>query len=398
MELTLQYPQAKFEADNDLADANVISKYKIAANIANATLAMVLEKIAPGVSTFAICRYGDELIQAYTSKMFKEAEKGVAVPTCVTVNNLVQYYTPLASEAYTLKAGDVVKVELGAHIDGYIGTAAHTTVVTVDPSQPITGKAADVIAAAYYAQEAVLRMMKPGTSSTDISRVIAETAAYFRCNPVQDTFSAQMKRFVLRASKEVDNRIDPEMPAHELEKREFTLEHNEVYSLNIVLTTGQGRVKDSEHKAMVYQRNVNKSHALKMKASRQAYSEINAKHTVFPFAMSALANNQARLGLPALLTHGLVTPLFTTRSAMTSDIVAQFKLTVLITATGAIRTTMPQTLPYVHSEFSVPAGTDTATLLQSSDIKNPKAPSGLPSVDVVFGAPVPEEQDVEMEL
>ncbi|KAI8581801.1 hypothetical protein K450DRAFT_278871 [Umbelopsis ramanniana AG] len=398
MELTLQYPQAKFEADNDLADANVISKYKIAANIANATLAMVLEKIAPGVSTFAICRYGDELIQAYTSKMFKEAEKGVAVPTCVTVNNLVQYYTPLASEAYTLKAGDVVKVELGAHIDGYIGTAAHTTVVNVDPSQPVTGKAADVIAAAYYAQEAVLRMMKPGTSSTDISRVIAETAAFFRCNPVQDTFSAQMKRFVLRASKEVDNRIDPEMPAHELEKREFTLEHNEVYSLNIVLTTGDGRVKDSEHKAMVYQRNVNKSYALKMKSSRQAYSEINAKHTVFPFAMSALSNNQARLGLPALLTHGLVTPLFTTRSSMASDIVAQFKLTVLITATGAIRTTMPQTLPYVHSEFSVPAGTATATLLQSSDVKNPKAPSGLPSVDVVFGAAVPEEQDVEMEL
>jgi Metallopeptidase family M24 len=96
--------------------------------------------------------------------MFKEAEKGVAVPTCVTVNNLVQYYTPLASDAYTLKAGDVVKVELGAHIDGYIGTAAHTTVVSVDPSQPVTGKAADVIAAAYYAQEAVLRMMKPGTS------------------------------------------------------------------------------------------------------------------------------------------------------------------------------------------------------------------------------------------
>jgi len=25
-----------------------------------------------------------------------------------------------------LKAGDVVRVELGVHIDGYIGTAAHT--------------------------------------------------------------------------------------------------------------------------------------------------------------------------------------------------------------------------------------------------------------------------------
>lgn len=94
-----------------------------------------------------------------------------------------------------------------------------------------------------------------------------------------------MKRFVLRANKEIDNRFDPEMPQRELEKREFTLEHNEVYSLNIMLSSGEGKVKDSEHKAMVYQRNVNKSYALKMKSSRQAYSEINAKHTVFPFAM-----------------------------------------------------------------------------------------------------------------
>ncbi|GAB5593575.1 hypothetical protein Unana1_08475 [Umbelopsis nana] len=398
MELTLDYPKAKFEADNNLADPNVVSKYKIAADIANATLALVLEKVGAGVSTFALCRYGDDLIQAYTSKMFKESEKGVAVPTCITVNNLVQYYTPLPSEAYTLKGGDVVKIELGAHIDGYIGTAAHTTVVNVDPSQPVTGSAADVICAAYYAQEAILRMMKPGVTNTDITRVITETAAYFRCKPVQDTFSAQMKRFVLRANKEVDNRFDPEMPQRELEKREFALEHNEVYSLNIVLSSGDGRVKDSEHKAMVYQRNVNKSYALKMKSSRQAYSEINAKHTVFPFAMSALSNNQARLGLPALVTHGLVMPLFTTRGSMPSDLIAQFKLTVLITATGAIRTTMPQTLPYVHSQYTVPTGTTIAQLLQTSEVKNPKAPKGLPDVDVVFGAVVPESQDVEMEL
>lgn len=113
---------------------------------------------------------------------------------------------------------------------------------------------------------------------------------------------------------------------------------------------------------------------------------------------SALSNNQARLGLPALVTHGLVMPLFTTRGSMPSDLIAQFKLTVLITATGAIRTTMPQTLPYVHSQYTVPTGTTIAQLLQTSEVKNPKAPKGLPDVDVVFGAVVPESQDVEMEL
>ncbi|KAJ2961080.1 hypothetical protein NQZ79_g3613 [Umbelopsis isabellina] len=398
MELTLNYPQAKFEADNNLSDPNVISKYKIAADIANATLALVLQKVGAGVSTYALCRYGDDLIQAYTSKMFKESDKGVAFPTCISVNNLVQFYTPLPFDAYTLKAGDVVKIELGAHIDGYIGTAAHTTVINVDPSQPVTGKAADAICAAYYAQEAVLRMMKPGTTSTDITKAIAETAAYFRCKPVQGTFSTQMKRFVLRANKDIDNRFDADITQHELEKNEFALEHNEVYALNVMICAGEGTVKDSEHKALVYQRNVNKSYNLKMKSSRQAYSEINAKHTVFPFAMSALANNQARLGLPELVNHGLVTPFFTTRGSMPSDIIAQFKLTVLITATGAIRTTIAQNLPYVHSQYTVPDQTNIAALLQSSDVKNPKAPKGLPEVDVVFGAVIPESQDVEMDL
>lgn len=40
MELTLDYPKAKFEADNNLADPNVISKYKIAADIANGMFAL----------------------------------------------------------------------------------------------------------------------------------------------------------------------------------------------------------------------------------------------------------------------------------------------------------------------------------------------------------------------
>jgi methionine aminopeptidase len=67
------------------------------------------------------------------------------------------------------KISSLTNSELGAHIDGYIGTAAHTAVVSVDSSQPVTGKAADAICAAYYAQEAVLRMMKPGTTVSNLN-------------------------------------------------------------------------------------------------------------------------------------------------------------------------------------------------------------------------------------
>lgn len=50
----------------------------------------------------------------------KRVEKGVAFPTCVSVNEVVGHYSPLEDEV-VLKEGDVVKVELGVHIDGYIG-------------------------------------------------------------------------------------------------------------------------------------------------------------------------------------------------------------------------------------------------------------------------------------
>lgn len=52
--------------------------------------------------------------------------------------------------------------ELGVHVDGYIATAAHTTVVSSNTQEPITGKAADVIAATHFAYETALRMLRPG--------------------------------------------------------------------------------------------------------------------------------------------------------------------------------------------------------------------------------------------
>lgn len=57
-------------------------------------------------------------------------KKGIAFPTCISVNNCVCHFSPLRSEAdLKLTDGDVVKIDLGAHIDGFIAVAAHTVIV-----------------------------------------------------------------------------------------------------------------------------------------------------------------------------------------------------------------------------------------------------------------------------
>ena len=57
-----------------------------------------------------------------------------------------------------VKEGDVVKLDLGVHIDGYIAVVAHTVILSEDKK----GKAVDALLAAHYCAEAALRLVAPG--------------------------------------------------------------------------------------------------------------------------------------------------------------------------------------------------------------------------------------------
>ena len=87
---------------------------------------------------------------------------GIAFPCCISVNNTICHFSPLQSEPdYSLLDGDMVKLDMGAHIDGFIAVVAHTVVIS-DEKTKITGRKADTILAAHLASEAALRLVKPG--------------------------------------------------------------------------------------------------------------------------------------------------------------------------------------------------------------------------------------------
>lgn len=88
---------------------------------------------------------------------------GIAFPCCVAVNNCICHYSPLASDPdIVLKNDDMVKIDMGAHIDGFIAVVAHTVVVGASKDKKIQGRKADVLLAAHLASEAALRLIKPG--------------------------------------------------------------------------------------------------------------------------------------------------------------------------------------------------------------------------------------------
>ena len=75
-------------------------------------------------------------------------ERGIAFPTCVSVNHIVGHYSPLADESTALKEGDVVKIIYAAN-----------TAVTIIVGDKIEGRRADVILAAHHALKAAERVI-----------------------------------------------------------------------------------------------------------------------------------------------------------------------------------------------------------------------------------------------
>jgi len=116
-----------------IADDLVVTKYKMASEITNRVLKELMEKCVANTSSVELCSLGDKRIFEETEKVFKKEKtmkKGSAFPTCVSSNNCICHFSPLKSDPdYLIKDGDLVKIDLGCHIDGFIAVAAHTFVV-----------------------------------------------------------------------------------------------------------------------------------------------------------------------------------------------------------------------------------------------------------------------------
>lgn len=71
-----------------------------------------------------------ELLKVFSNKKSKKLERGIGFPCCISINNTMGHCSPAAGEdSFKLANEQIVKIELGAHIDGYVAIAAHTIVV-----------------------------------------------------------------------------------------------------------------------------------------------------------------------------------------------------------------------------------------------------------------------------
>ncbi|CAF0933059.1 unnamed protein product [Adineta steineri] len=363
---------SKTAQEETIANDLVVTKFKMASEITQRVLREVIDRCIPGTSVRETCIYGDKRLDEETLRVFKkdkDVKKGIAFPTCLSVNNYICHFSPLVSDPdMILKDNDVVKIDLGCHIDGYIAVAAHTIVIGATREKKVTGRRADCILAAYYAAEAALRLIKPGENNIAVTEMIDRIANVYHCKPVEGMISSQMSRGIIDGEKKIYQNPS-EMQRRDNEKEEFAL--HEVYAVDILVSSGEGKPRETDIRTTVYKKK-DFVYQLRMKSSRVFLSEVEKRFTLMPFTLRHFEDEKrARMGVIECANHDLVEP-YPVYQEKDGEFVAQFKFTLLLMPNGQMKITgLPIDLDLYESEYKI-TDSDIKQLLTSSTQKKKK--------------------------
>lgn len=100
-----------------------------------------------------------------------------------------------------------------------------------------------------------------------------------------------MKRYIIDANKVILNKPDLENQVDT-----FNFEENEVYGLDIVMSTGEGKAREGEARTTVYKRAIDQTYGLKMKSSRALLSEANKRFATLPFTLRYVTCQHSNTG------------------------------------------------------------------------------------------------------
>ncbi|MDQ3848686.1 MAG: type II methionyl aminopeptidase [Thermoproteota archaeon] len=195
---------------------------KIAAEVRETTR----KKYHVGLTLYEICESVEAQIRSLDAKP--------AFPVNTSLNDTAAHYTAEPNDNTLVKEGDVLKIDIGVHVDGYIADTAVT--VCYDP------KYEALVSTAEMALAEAVRIARANTKASDIGRVIESTITKFGFKPIQNLSGHTLQQYTIHAGKSIPN----------IWRRgsSFSLQENEAYAIEPFITTkdGQGIVYEGKTK------------------------------------------------------------------------------------------------------------------------------------------------------
>jgi methionyl aminopeptidase len=209
--------------DNDNNEDNlskeILDKYVKAGKIAAEALNYGKSLIISGAKVIEILDKVEEKIISLGGE--------IAFPAQISLNEAAAHSCSDLNDE-TILSDQVVKLDVGAHIEGYIADNA----LTVD----LSGKYDDLVKASREALNAALKIIKPGIKLSEVGRVIHEKITSYGFSPVRNLSGHGLGKFMIHTSPSVPNFDNG---------NDNVLEENMVIAIEPFASMGAGVVQES---------------------------------------------------------------------------------------------------------------------------------------------------------
>jgi methionyl aminopeptidase len=249
-------------------------------------------------------------------EMVQDAGLSVAFPVNISLNEAAAHDTPSPDDERVFSRGDIIKLDLGVHLDGYIADTA----LTVD-----LGDHGLLVEASVAARDAAIRLVRPGVTIGELGTAVAQEIGSRGYRPVANLTGHGLAQYRLHMGPNVPN-VGGTGGA--------VLSEGMVIAIEPFATTGTGFVSDQK-RIEIYNQRVWRP--VRMPAARKILSEIEERKGL-PFARRHLKTPKPDLALTRLIREGILHA-YPVLADIPGSSVSQSEHTLIVTSDGCVITT-----------------------------------------------------------
>ena len=240
----------------------------------------------------------------------------LAFPTNLAINNVGAHWTPSSKSTELFCEGDLVKLDVGVHIDGYIGDNALTIEIGTD-------KYRKMIEASREALNKAVEIAAAGISVGIIGHAVQETIEKYGYRPIANLTGHRIKRYNLHSGVSIPSVRERGGPV---------LKTGDIVAIEPFVTDGAGRVGGKRNSNIYHLRQVRN---IRDEKAAELMIEIQDRYKGLPFAERWLHTFQkdASKILQKLIRAGIVS-YYPVLDELGKGMVAQSEHTLMITSSG----------------------------------------------------------------
>lgn len=202
-------------------DAKSRKEYRKAGLIARKALEEGKKSCEDGKSYLSVVDKVEKVIKRYGARP--------AFPVNISVNEIGAHYTPFPGDDKYFKEGDLVKIDVGVHLDGYIADNALTVEIG-------TKRHDDLIKAAEESLDIAIKSIRPGVKTKEIGKNIESVIKSRGFKPISNLSGHSIEKYSLHSGVSIPN----------VPKGRDKIKKGMVLAIEPFATDGKGKVKNGE--------------------------------------------------------------------------------------------------------------------------------------------------------